>query len=237
MNYAFVLMHGWGSNGDYWQNLTTYLDKNGSDYFIYEQGYFSSSPETTKEELQNFIDAHSNDQIIGIGHSIGFIKLLETDVEFDYVFGLQSFTNFLGSNKSTFKIVTEHFKTFVLEFTQNHVQMLKENYISSRIYEYFDEALFGENNINYSLLMKDMKSLKEDKANLLEKVGENYHIFATIDDMVVPSFIVKDNFSEEKVTFLDVGAGHSLGIFHSELVAKEIFERLGKICGIILTNN
>ena len=225
MNYAFVLMHGWGSNADYWQNLTNHLD--GNDYFIYEQGYFinSGKAQTLKEQLHDFVIQHENDKIIGIGHSIGFIKLLETDINFDYTFGLQSFTNFLGSNPNL-KIVTENFKNFVSKFTTNMSGALKESYISSRIYEYFEEALFGENNINYSLLMEDLKSLKEDKSHLLEKIQNNYHIFGTNDDLVVPSFIIKDNFSEEKITFLDIETGHSLGIFHSELLMNEIFKKL-----------
>jgi pimeloyl-[acyl-carrier protein] methyl ester esterase len=228
MRYAFVLMHGWGSNADYWQNLIQHLDRN--DYFLYEQGYFFSSGnnQTSRNDLYNFIEKHKDDQIIGIGHSIGFIKLLETNIDFDYIFGLQSFTNFLGSD-STLKFVTENFKNFMSKFITNTSQALKESYISSRIYEYFDEALFGENNINYSLLMKDLQSLKENKSYLLNKISDNYHIFGTHDDLVVPSFIIKDNFPENKITFLDINSGHSLGIFHSELISQEIFKKLQKI--------
>ena len=226
MNYAFILMHGWGSNGDYWQNLVNHLD--GNDYFIYEQGYFSNKEHSKLEDVHHFVENHPNDKIVGIGHSIGFIKLLETNVEFDYIFGLQSFVNFLGSG-STLKILSNNFQNFVSEFLKNPGEMLKNSYISARIYEYFEEGMFGENNINYSLLIDDLQSLKEDKSHLLGNNDINYHIFGSHDDSVVHPFIIKDNFFEENITFLDVKAYHSLGIFHSELVAKEIFDKLAEL--------
>ena len=126
MNYAFILMHGWGSNSDYWQNLVQHLD--GNDYFIYEQGYFANKESSKIEDLHKFVENHSNDKIVGIGHSIGFIKLLETEVEFDYIFGLQSFVNFLGSG-STLKILSANFQNFISEFLKNQAQMLKDYYI------------------------------------------------------------------------------------------------------------
>lgn len=226
MNYAFVLMHGWGANGDYWQNLVDHLGSN--DCFIYEQGYFLSSGDFTSsnEVLKDFIDNHQDDKIIGVGHSIGFIKLLEMDVKFDYVFGLQSFINFLGSNPSL-EVVEKSFDDFVSKFVENPAQGLKDKYISSGIYKYFDESLFREDNINNDLLMRDLESLREDKSHLLHKLPEgNYHIFGTSDDVIVPSFIIKDNFPEDKMEIFDLKCGHSLGILHGKFIAGEIFKRL-----------
>jgi len=226
MNYAFVLMHGWGSSGDYWQNLTPLLGEN-NDYFVYELGYFNNINQTSTQDLQNFIDSHQDDKIIGIGHSVGFIKLLEQNVNFDYVFGLQSFTNFLGSRPS--QLIQDNFNGFVNQCIADPVLTLTQLYENSRIYEYFADYVNLEGNINAQLVVDDLKDLAIDKSHLLNKIKENYCIFATHDDQAVPTFVVKDNFPENHVNFLDVEAGHGLGILYADLVAREIFDMLEKM--------
>ncbi len=217
MNYAFVLMHGWGSTGDYWQNLTPLLQDN--DYFVYELGYFNNINQTSSQDLQNFIDSHQGDKIIGIGHSVGFIKLLEQNVNFDYVFGVQSFVNFLPIEQ-----MQTNFSDFVEQCKGDPIKTLTELYQRSDIYDYFAKYLENDGeHVNAALVVQDLQDLAINKSYLLDKIQNNYYIFGTEDDVAVPPLTINNNFPKDHVKFLDVEAGHGLGIKYADLLANEIF--------------
>ena len=70
----YLLAHGFGFTNDYWQNLIPLLDGNIS-----------------------FFNDHNLDDsktYIGLGHSLGFLKLNNSGLQFESLVALQGFLNY-----------------------------------------------------------------------------------------------------------------------------------------------
>ena len=80
----YLLAHGFGFTNDYWQNLVPQL--NGNIHFL-------SDPNLDKEKTY-----------IGIGHSLGFLKLNNSGLKFEALVALQGFLNYCGSSVRMQKI-------------------------------------------------------------------------------------------------------------------------------------
>jgi hypothetical protein len=224
-NYAFIFAHGWGSNQYFWQNLQPLIAKN--NFYICDFGYFRDLSKNNKEDLKVFVETNKsfNRKIIGIGHSLGFSKLLSI-VDCDYYFGLQTFVSFFGKNN---KIVKQNFLNYSDEFVKNPFECFKSNYSYPEVREYFKNLNFNYDNINFDNLFFDLKLLSrefEDLSLLFEKLNvSEYHIIASKHDAVVPLFIAKDNFPDNMITVVEESF-HSLGLLHAELVQNIIFDKL-----------
>ena len=70
----YLLAHGFGFNNDYWKNLIPLLDGNI---------YFLDDPNLDGSKVY-----------IGIGHSLGFLKLNNSEFKFDALVALQGFLNY-----------------------------------------------------------------------------------------------------------------------------------------------
>lgn len=228
-NIAFILHHGWGLNQNYWKNLILNLfSKNISsdDIFLCEAGYYKNLARTNLENITNFAFEKKlqNKKIIGIGHSIGFAKLLnqKDQIHFDYLFGLQSFINFLGNNDQG-----------AIQGYQNFCNFFKES--PSKVLEGFNKQIgFDENfcdneNLNLDLLQNDLNLLNNKLSHLFDKLEDlNYKIFASKDDYVVPAKIVKQNFPNDKIIFFE-NYNHYLGFLDSEKVLNLVYENIYQI--------
>ena len=247
-DYALILHHGWAGNKNYWKNflklILEYLEVN--DVFVCESGYYNNIVKTSDHDLYEFIDSKKSNgkKIIGIGHSIGFAKLLDfkersrkidkVDVDFHILFGLQSAIDFLGNVgkensigvNNWRKISFEGYVSFVKYFNENPCEALKKNFSS---FNDVSDHYFIEENLNLDLLNYDLSLLQNKMGYLFDVLNEmNYHIFASMDDKILPHFIIKDNFPSERVTFCPDKIGHSLGFNGCEWLLCEIFKKISE---------
>ncbi len=208
MKGNLVLCHGFGFDRDYWNLLIPYF----SDYQIFNMdlGYYgkktSSLPPTTSRKT------------IGIGHSLGFLKLAQLNYDFDLLVGLNPFLNFLGNQKEIRR--RRH-----LEF-----HMLKSNIKSSpekaleafhlRCGVPFEKAKFEHLSLHDLIQDLDYISYEHPMPNAKEIL-----LFASEDDPVVPKVLTEDlmkpEFSHLKVEFLKTGF-HALGCLNPDLIQYKI---------------
>jgi len=105
----FIFCHGFGFDNSFWCNLAPYFMQEKCTYLdlgYFGEGYF---PEIIKND----------DLLIGVGHSLGMAKLLQLDIKFDYLIGLNAFSNFLGNDsslrmkrKADLEILKKHFTKY-----------------------------------------------------------------------------------------------------------------------------
>jgi hypothetical protein len=226
-NTAFVFFHGWGATQEYWENLLEVLrDKislKDEDFFLNELGYFNDLKKTEPEELINFVKNKKNEgkRVIGIGHSIGFPKMLEFSqnysVDLDFYLGLQTFINYLG--KKTNNLFIENYFQTVENFIRHPIGFLEGFFQALKV----DWKHLALTNINYPLLLSDMKLLNNKFTSLIPMLEHiNYKIFASLDDMIVSKESVLENFPPEKVLFCNLEVGHIMGVLHPEWVVDEL---------------
>ena len=67
----YLLAHGFGFTNDYWQNLVPLLD--GNIYFFDD------------------LDLDKDKTYVGIGHSVGFLKLNNSGLQFDALIACRKF--------------------------------------------------------------------------------------------------------------------------------------------------
>lgn len=111
MNYLFVYFSGWGNDNLYFTEFNKILVKTffkegiNIESFYFDSCYFkeSSNLEDQKINLLRKIKESNFEKIIGIGHSIGFIKLLKLnkDIKFNFLFSFAGFLKFVNSKKDS----------------------------------------------------------------------------------------------------------------------------------------
>ena len=208
MNRYFIFCHGFGYESTFWDNLRPFFF---SDTCIFlDLGYFGSKRDELK--IPPFT------QVIGIGHSLGFMKLLNSNVKFDYIIGLNAFTNFLGND-------LDLRRTRTLE-----LERLGENLLKSTIYTlkrfYLRCGVSSPNkdlsDICLERLIDDLEFLKSE-SNLPE--DSKLLIIGSEDDVIVPKELVLDNFErfgrDIELKFFPNGS-HALGLLNSKSVYETI---------------
>ncbi len=195
----FIFCHGFGFNAKYWDNLRPYFLQEKCTYL--DLGYFG--PENT-------VISKENDEIlIGVGHSLGFRKLLEQDVHFDYMVGLSAFTDFLGSSKRSIR--EQELNVFKKNIKRSTALALKSFYKRCGMTVYDQKDV-----INKEALMLDLESLYTSN----NAFAQNCLIIASNNDVVLPKEVVSENFKPpHKLIFLEDG-GHALGYLKAPEVYK-----------------
>ena len=223
MNKAFIFAHGWASNKHFWQNLQPLLSEDGNSYYLCDFGYFHHNSGNSIEDIYKFVEYHQNqnNKIIGIGHSLGFSKLLMMDFKLDYYLGLQTFVSFLGNDNS----LARHFlKSYQTKFEINPFKSFVENYSGvNGSGRYFKNIILDIYNINFNNVITDFGLLKKnisDLENLFKKLETvNYHIVASKDDPIVLLEVVRENFSDSKITLVEESC-HLLGLIKPDEVVQ-----------------
>ncbi len=205
----YIFCHGFGFSKKFWCNLLQYFKP--EDYLCWDMGYFGDRvlPGIPK----------GNYRYIGIGHSLGFIKLITSEIRFDKIIGLNSFINFLGHGSEQHHKRKREFDIFSSSFSRNPLGTLQNFYNKCGISGYRED---------FHLMNKNR--LADDLAILSTKVysKENLHIINSMDDIVVPINITMHNFSSIPNVFIDVldKGMHALGYFHSKLIYSKIQDAL-----------
>lgn len=192
MNQSFIFCHGFGFDNRFWKNLTPY----------FQNKYQKNLP-------------------VGIGHSLGLSKLLNSNQPFDYLIGLNSFVNFLGNAPHLRADRTKTLQALTTHFSASPTATLKKFYRRCGFPATYD-PMFP---INTPALLEELKTLNHTFE--IPKNTKMLIIYAQ-DDIVVPPEIIHDNFSiYPNVILKRMETGkHALGFLQAEQIQKHILEFL-----------
>ena len=161
---------------------------------------------------------------IGIGYSLGLMKLLSLPLKFKALIGLQSFINFLGfdpilaaKRRCTLNTMCENFRTNP-QLTLN--QFYKTCAGNANAFEKQKIHLISP---NFQKLNQDLTMLYTSCSLPLDIP---LLILGTARDKIVPPELIYDNFAKVKnvqIHFYDTG-GHILGYQHPDIVSKKILD-------------
>lgn len=148
-----------------------------------------------------------NQRVIGIGHSVGLSKLISMYSNFDYLIGLNSFVNFLGSDQIERKKRQKELNDLRLSFLKDPDSAIRNFYIRCDIEELIECTDFS--NLNRDLILSEFEWLQKEYK--LPEVPTL--ILSSNDDLVVPYTITSDNFSKQQYIKIDsiMNGGHALG--------------------------
>jgi pimeloyl-[acyl-carrier protein] methyl ester esterase len=207
---GFIFCHGWGLDKSFWKNILPYF--RDYPYLVWDLGYFGD-PDIIIPDNQDSI------AWIGIGHSLGFSKLLQYNIKFKAIIGLQAFTNFLSNNLVFKKIRLKLIEKMIIDIKVDYIKTLQNFYSESGIsFDYlFDKKINLEN------LSNDLDQLRTNENNLTCNIP--CLIIASNGDKIVPSILIKDNFTNSNYRIIvHEGNTHSLGYIYSEFVFKHIMK-------------
>ena len=211
MKRLFVFSHGWGFDKNFWQNLAPYF-KNEQCIFI-DYGYFGE--EIKLENLDH------NYSIIGIGHSLGFIKLLDINVKFDYLIGLNSFINFLGQDENLSFSRQQELNIMQQNLKQNLTITLQNFYNRCGIVIEADKYY----KIDKHLLYEDLNLLSK-KFTVPTQISTL--ILNSQNDPIITESISRENFAEItniSLQILNTGS-HGLGYLEADIVYHKILSHI-----------
>ncbi|MDR0418517.1 MAG: hypothetical protein LBH08_03780 [Puniceicoccales bacterium] len=191
----YVLAHGFGFTDNYWQHLVPLLDGN-----IYYLGDETIDPSR---------------KYIAIGHSLGFLKLNYSTLQFSHLIGLQGFLNFCGHCDALRKIIEPNLDSMIQDVETDTPKALEKFYRSCGYLTRIPESL------SKKILLSELKMMKKNYSHC----GVPTMIIGTYEDKIVPKIIIDDNFSamaNVTVKILNLNINHTLGFHSPKIVAHEI---------------
>ena len=205
----FIFCHGFGFNYHFWDNLASYF-VNGKCTFL-DLGYFKE-PSYCIDTLEG--------EIIGVGHSLGVLKLLKLQERFDCLIGLNGFVNFLGNDLCMRNKRQLELEILKKNFQKNPRITLKNFYKRCGVSSFTQFAKLEE--LDLEAVMSDLELLTLNFA----PPSIPMLIIAAKNDVIVPPEITHDNFppySNVEVDIIDKGQ-HGLGFLEASYVYKSIKE-------------
>ncbi|AXI24641.1 Pimelyl-[acyl-carrier protein] methyl ester esterase [Cardinium endosymbiont of Sogatella furcifera] len=201
MKPCFIFCHGWGFDHKFFEPLIKEYFSNLCCYCL-DLGYFG------KENLR----LPSNNTLIGVGHSLGFIKLISLKVKFTALIGIHAFINFLGFDSELHKKRKLELKTMIKHFQITPIDTLAS--FHKRCGINYDIS----NCLNKIKLMKDLELLTA--AYPLPDIP--LLIIGSKNDTIVPTELVFDNFSKYVRVVVHNEGYHSLGLYGRHFVHEQI---------------
>jgi len=192
MKKMFVFCHGFSLTPDYWNSLLPYFSKeNIQTWDVYD-------PKFQYTYLPDF-------EYIGVGHSLGLIKLLQSPIPWKCLIGLNAFIDFIAEDDNRRQQLIRMQQQFVVK-----------------------PSLTVKNFHQRCGLPKADVQLPPQLATDLQAMHQVYHlpqstpclILGAHDDLVVPPSVVWHNFQNlDNVNyhFFDTGR-HSLGFTEVEKI-------------------
>ncbi len=216
MKQCFIFCHGWATDIQFWNNIKNYFSLENINTIYLDLGYFGNSNSNLLEHIQQ----EKNTQFIGVGHSLGLIKLLSLNIKFKALIGLQSFINFLGNDSQLHKKRKLELILLKQQFNHDPISALKRFYQRASLHVNFNQHN-KYNFLNRNLLMQDLNLLS---LNCTLDPDIPLLIIAAQDDVIVPPELILDNFSKLSnavIDMLNIGQ-HGLGYQCSELIYRKI---------------
>lgn len=192
----YLLAHGFGFDNNYWKNLIPLLK--GEIYFL-------DDPNLDAAETY-----------IGIGHSLGFLKLNNSNLKFKALIALQGFLNYCGSTSVLRKVREKRLEDITNNIKKDKMETLE----SFRLFCGYNEHLTV--NFELSELLNDLDLMKHS----YKHCGVKTLVIGSVDDRIVPMSIINDNFSSlPNVSIIQCDDGrHSLGYNKPEYIVEKINE-------------
>ena len=202
---GFIFCHGWGYDPSFWNNLKPYF-KNHPCIF-WDLGYFNSS-DLRETEISSI-------KWVGIGHSLGFLKLLNCSIDWYKLVGLQGFINFQGNSSSLNKKRSRDFLRL-----QNNFEV-DPNTTLSNFHKICGNMRPAYSKINKQTMLDDLVFL-----NTIYTLKKHCLIIGSDDDLIVTKELIEDNFAQYmqvKIVMHNKGL-HNLGFNEPEFVKNTIFD-------------
>ena len=203
MNRCYIFCHGFGFDSLYWMNLVPFFLSQTCIFL--DLGYFGKRSPPLKIPR----DA----QLIGIGHSLGFIKLTKLGIHFAGLIGLNGFIDFINFKAN--------------ENSQRSIELrkMKQAYDlnpQSTLLNFYHRAGF-ENYSHANISTLDVPTLAQEFEVLNQKLDFLLDcptlVIGTINDPIVPHHIIRYNFSQTHVSIKILNEGmHGLGYFKPGLI-------------------
>lgn len=214
----FIFCHGFGFDADFWKNISPYFAAEKCTYL--DLGYFDAAAKDIPDD---------GGQRIGIGHSLGLLKLLETNKKFDALIGLNSFVNFLGNEPNLRKKRLADLVLFKEYLEKSPIDTLDNFYQRCGIPH---EDIKKQLDLHQNRLLADLDHLSMDVA--VPKTIPML-IIGTLDDPITPSALLYDNFDNHSNVLIEILATgkHALGF----LEAEKIYRRITSFLHASLPNN
>lgn len=205
---GFVCCHGWACRQRFWEKLAPTFSKHPLVYW--NAGYFES---------KNIPDLDPSVQWVGIGHSLGFAKLVMTTVPWHKLISLGGFTRF-SSEKVGVGVPSTILKTMQQNLREDPSQALLEFYGASGLSDQgIPEA------IDNDLLYEDLGLLNEiDCHERLKKMGIPTLAIASETDPIIPWPLSQASFEDipnAQLITID-HSGHGIGYHHVKECKKYI---------------
>lgn len=220
---TYLLSHGFGFNDSYWDNFIRYLEQ-------HNQAKASANKASINYEFfSEDFKPDNQKEYIGIGHSIGFLKLnnfklKHPEMNLSALIGLQGFLNLCGSDPEQKKLRQKNLDRMIKIFSKD--------LLSSLIFFYgicgypTDKSIPAD--LSEDKLMEDLELMK----SAFEFCSVPTLIIGSQDDVVIDRNILQDNFGKlldggsvptVQLRFIN-GVGHTLGFSEP----KEVFEMIQK---------
>lgn len=195
-----IFCHGFSFSKAYWDNLIPHLT--GITIHHMDLGYYEDPHIPNLDNLES---------VIGIGHSIGLIKLMQLPLKFRALIGLNAFINFCGQEKHL-----HDRRSLELNLFEKMIQIAPHKTLAS-----FHKRC----GVPWPSKIQNLDRLVEDMGYLRKSLNppDNLTVIAAQDDPVCSPEIVYDNFAKNQVFMLESG-GHGLG-FHQTKIISEIIKK------------
>lgn len=211
----FVFFNGFGSDYKFWDQLTPYFSRYNcvllsENYFNYPEDY----------EFQDLKSIFQDKEIIGVGHSLGYHKLCALNLEYDFfnlskIVSLEGFSRYLGSFEPVKSV-----RKFYLDQMVNCYSFAPRKTLSNFMAMCGAPIATLPATIKQELLMSDLQLLYFGIAS----PDIPHLVLSSLDDWVIPSNIVEDNFrklSDVNIVYT-IGAGHLLGMKFPQQIRNRI---------------
>ena len=215
MKPHLVFCHGWALDDHYWDHLRPYLAAYSST--VLDLGYFDS-----QKPFEIEIKAAP---LVGIGHSLGLIKLASLDLPFKAFIGLNAFMDFLGNAPTLRRHRQRAWDQLAQDFETDPQKTLLSFYQKCGFDEPYTQDIQG---LQVAKLQHDLNQLRVP-IKLPSSIP--VLILGSQKDAIVPLFLLEDNFSGQSqvTTRLLPGKSHALGYHQPMMVAcliKDFLDRL-----------
>lgn len=214
-----LMVHGWGFSSSFWD----LIEKELSDFSIqFIDLGFINCVEKQEIKLRSIIDIGHPENIIAIGHSLGFVYLLKNfPLKFRHYIAINSFAKFAKD-----KTFPDGVEPRIIERMKRHLlrdgdKVLKQFYKQCGYPDYpflsFDKVQ----------LQKGLIWLQTDDVRLLiSKIKQKLTIIASAYDPVVSSAMTKESFKNCRCHWVE-DVSHLLPLTHASYCATIIKNIMG----------
>ena len=208
---CFVFCHGFGFDATFWNPLRAYFSNMNTMYL--DLGYFG--------EMQWMNQLDESMEYIGIGHSLGLMKLMSLNVSFKRLIGLHGFVDFLGADESLHRRRQRELSYLIQHVNESPALTLSQFYQRTGVN--FNLPQTGV--LNRMKLLDDLNSL----AHAIPVPQDiPLLILGGIDDKIVPPALIEDNFSAHPQVTIEMlpQVKHGLGHLQPDVVYQTIMRFL-----------